>query len=41
MAGSYEHSNEPTGAIKCWEFPDFMTVSFSERTLLSQFVWVV
>jgi hypothetical protein len=36
MAGSCEHGDEPSGSIKCGEFPGLAehTLSFSRRTLL-------
>jgi hypothetical protein len=34
MVGSCEDGNEPSDSIKVGEFLDYLTISFSRRTLL-------
>jgi hypothetical protein len=34
VLGCYEYGNEVSGSIKCREFVEYLTVSFSRRALL-------
>jgi len=40
MAGSYEHGNEPSGSTKGGEFHDWVTTSFSRRSMLHVISWI-